>query len=355
VEFFFSPDGADSFPVICTAVTGDTGPGVEPSEVTYIDGFLVPGAMHSEIERKQATWDASVDWDQNFTDRGRIMIKATYGNQPTGFPGLDINGSEFGPGNPAPTHIVPSADNLEMIWVDPGSFVFGSPLSEAGRDTDEVEHNVTLTEGYYLGKFELTQGQYEAVMTGHSGPLSHEPSGRYGSPSYQTLPVENVSWHDVQVFLSRLNNLESANIPAGWAYVLPTEAQWEYACRAGTNTAYPWGDDINSSFANYNWDGGWDWGNDVQETMHVGQFPPNAWGFYDMHANVAEWTADLYGNYPNGSVTDPTGDPSGSWPVVRGGSWKFDAMGIRSAKRVSHDPSSRFDDFGFRLALIKIQ
>ena len=93
VEFFFSPDGGQSFPVICTAMMGDAGAGVEPSEVTYIDGYLVPGAMHIEQERKQATWDASVDWDQNFTERGLIRIKATYGDQPTGFPGLDGNGT----------------------------------------------------------------------------------------------------------------------------------------------------------------------------------------------------------------------------------------------------------------------
>jgi hypothetical protein len=225
VEFFFSSDGGVTFPVACTAVTGDAGPGVE-----YGVG-------------KTAVWDAAQDWNQNFTDRGRIMVKATYGDQPTGFPGMDGNGSGSGPGNPpSPTHIVPSADNLEMIWVDPGTFMMG----QVG--VVEPVHEVTLTEGFYLGKFEVTQAQYEAVMTGNADGLSASPSNFDGYPSY---PVEQVSYDDVQVFLSRLNNLESANIPAGWAYGLPTEAQWEYACRAGTTTDYSWGDDINASQANY--------------------------------------------------------------------------------------------------------
>ena len=145
-----------------------------------------------------------------------------------------------------------SANNLEMIWVDPGTFTMGSPVSEAGREDDETEHNVTLTRGFYLGKYEVTQAQYEAVMTGVAGDLNATPSKWHGFPN---RPVEQVSWEDLQVFLSRLNE-QSDNLPKGWAYTLPTEAQWEHACRAGTNSVYSWGNDINSSHANYNWDGG---------------------------------------------------------------------------------------------------
>ena len=314
VEFFFSYDGGVTFPVACTAVTGDAGPGVE-----YGVG-------------KNAVWDAAQDWDQNFTDRGRIMIKATYGNQPTGFPGLDTNGSGFSHENPAPIHIVPSADNLEMIWVEPGTFMMG----QVG--VAEPVHEVTLTEGFYLGKFEVTQDQYQMVMANNAEGLSDSPSNFGGYPNY---PVERVSWDDVQVFLSQLNNLESANIPAGWAYVLPTEAQWEYACRAGTTTYYSWGNDINASRANYN--------EVLAETTNVGEYQPNSWGFFDMHGNVFEWTADWYGSYSNGSVIDPLGMASGSYRVFRGGSWLDPGMDLGSAVRLNYIPGIRGDILGFRV------
>ena len=128
-----------------------------------------------------------------------------------------------------------SSVNLEMIWVEPGTFTMGSPVSEVGRDDDETEHNVTLTQGFYLGKYEVTQAQYEAVMTGNKEGLSATPGWFSGNPNG---PVENISWEDVQIFLQRLNEQQADNLSAGWSYVLPTEAQWEYACRAGTNTAY---------------------------------------------------------------------------------------------------------------------
>jgi sulfatase modifying factor 1 len=145
--------------------------------------------------------------------------------------------------------------------------------------------------------------------------------------------VEQVSYGAVQVFLSRLNNLESANIPAGWAYVLPTEAQWEYACRAGTTTNYSWGDDINASQANYN-------DSNNSRPLNVGQYAPNPWGFYDMHGNVWEWTADwgrpLNGawSYPTDNpVVDPIGPASGRGRVQRGGSWSRGGALMQSAFR----------------------
>ena len=121
----------------------------------------------------------------------------------------------------------------------------------------------------------MTQAQYEAVMTGNSDSLSAKPSTGQTTP---TVPVEKVSWDDIQKFLTRLNAQEAGNIPEGWAYVLPTEAQWEYACRAGTTTAYSWGDTITTSDANYN--------NTIGQTTDVGQYSANPWGFFDMHGNV---------------------------------------------------------------------
>ena len=161
---------------------------------------------------------------------------------------------------------------MEMIWVEPGSFTMGQGMRVA-----TPEHNVTLTKGFYLGKYEVTQAQYEAVMTGNTDGLSATPSNW---PNNADRPVEQVSWDDIQKFLTRLNAQEAGNIPAGWAYVLPTEAQWEYACRAGTTTAYSWGDSITTSNANYS-DSGY------SQTRDVGLYSANPWGFFDMHGNVS--------------------------------------------------------------------
>jgi formylglycine-generating enzyme required for sulfatase activity len=245
---------------------------------------------------------------------------------------------------------------LDMLWVEPGTFTMGSPTTEAGRQADrEDEHNVTLTKGFYLGKYEVTQAQYEAVMTGNSDGLSATPSNWPNNPN---RPVEKVSWDDAQIFLTRLNAQQSGNIPAGWAYVLPTESQWEYACRAGTTTMYSWGNDINSSRANYNWDGAYNTGNDFKQTRDVGQYAANPWGFFDMHGNVWEWTADWsQAAYPTGNpVLDPTGPESGEdFRVFRGGSWVYGGSILRSAKRNGFEPSDRSSELGFRVGFQKSQ
>ena len=246
------------------------------------------------------------------------------------------------PSSERSTHVVQSAANLEMLWVEPGTFTMGSPTGETGRLSDETEHNVTLTKGFYLGKYEVTQAQYEAVMTGNTNGLSATPSQYSGNPN---RPVEKVSWDDVQIFLTRLNASEQAagRLPAGWSYVLPTESQWEYACRAGTTTAYSWGNTIAPSNANYASSG-------IGQTANVGQYAANPWGFFDMHGNVYEWTADRYGTYPTGNpVIDPPGAASGSSRVHRGGSWGNDGAYLRSARRLNNIPSLRYDRLGFRV------
>ena len=245
----------------------------------------------------------------------------------------------------SPNHFVDSAKDLEMIWVESGTFTMG----QTGVTNAEPEHNVTLTKGFYLGKYEVTQAQYEAVMTGNSVGLSATPSNWPNNPN---RPVEKVSWEDIQVFLTRLNSQEAGNIPAGWAYVLPTEAQWEYACRAGTTTAYSWGATITSSNANYNWDGGPNDGADFQQTRDVGHYSANPWGFFDMHGNAWEWTADAWGAYASGAQIDPFNDgATGSKRVYRGGSWYQPNTVLRSASRsATAVASSRLSDISFRLA-----
>jgi formylglycine-generating enzyme required for sulfatase activity len=254
----------------------------------------------------------------------------------------DVNGSlhdgnysvvvsnDFGSVTSTPTALqvdgTPSAHtvasiSMEMIFCPPGTFTMGSPTSETGRGTDETQHQVTLTNGFYLGKYEVTQAQYQTVMNGNSEGLNADPSQFKGS----NRPVEKASWEDAQIFLTRLNSIEQSagRLPNGWKYVLPTEAEWEYACRAGTTTAYSWGNDINSSRANYNWDGGGNDGNDSKQTVNIGQFSANPWGFFDMHGNVREWVHDWKANYLTGAQTDPEGPASGSVRVIRGGSWIY--------------------------------
>ncbi|MDC3336189.1 SUMF1/EgtB/PvdO family nonheme iron enzyme, partial [Opitutales bacterium] len=243
----------------------------------------------------------------------------------------------------SPTHTVDlnSTIALEMIWVEPGTFTMGSPGTEEGRNNNETEHNVTLTEGFYLGKYEVTQAQYEAVMTGNTNGLSATPSRFSGNPN---RPVEKVSWDDIQVYLKHLNEQNADNIPAGWAYVLPTEEEWEYACRAGTDTAYSWGDSITLQNANYYEDS---LSYHDQSTKDVGQYLPNAWGFYDMHGNVIEWTNGL-------SMVGPEQDPTLIVPVeqriYRGGAFNSGKQSLRSAYRIDQFPSVSGHQIGFRLA-----
>ena len=184
--------------------------------------------------------------------------------------------------------------------------------------------------------------KYEAVMIGNTNGLSATPSQFGGNPN---RPVEKVSWNDVQIFLARLNALGGGQPAAGWTYVLPTEAQWEYACRAGTITAYSWGTTMTAENAN------WNHGGDLNQTVDIGQFSANKWGFFDMHGNVWEWTADRWAAYPTGNpVIDPIGPASGWNRVRRGGGWGSDEAALRSAQRNVTPPNELYISVGFRLA-----
>jgi formylglycine-generating enzyme required for sulfatase activity len=274
-----------------------------------------------------------------------VVVSNDFGSVTSALTSLQVDGTPS-------AHTVASI-NMEMIFCPPGTFMMGSPTSESGRGTDETQHQVTLTNGFYLGKYEVTQAQYQTVVNGNSEGLSADPSQFKG----RNRPVEKVSWADAQVFLAQLNVIEQSagRLPTGWKYVLPTEAQWEYACRAGTTTAYSWGNDINSSQANYNWDGVAYDGNDSKQTVEVGQFSANPWGFFDMHGNVFEWVYDWKANYLTGDQTDPEGSASGSARVRRSGSWNLDFKSLRSANRESVHPNYRHTNTGFRVAFQVVQ
>ena len=229
--------------------------------------------------------------------------------------------------------------NLVMLWCKPGTFMRGSPNGEAGRYDDETHHEVTLTKGFYLGKYEVTQEQWEKVM-------GSNPSNFKGA----TLPVEKVFWDDTMEFCKKLtqNEKKAGRLPEGSTYTLPTEAQWEYACRAGTTTAYSFGDEITPKQANFS--------RNVDQTTAVGIYPANAWGFHDLHGNVWEWCSDWYGSdlyaYDrSGKVSDPLGAPPGPGRVFRGGSWSNVGRSLRSANRNKGERNYRIKYLGFRLSL----
>jgi formylglycine-generating enzyme required for sulfatase activity len=243
-----------------------------------------------------------------------------------------------------------SSIGADMLWVKPGTFTMGSPSSEADRYDNEVQHQVTLTKGFWLGKHEVTQAQWQRVMG--SNPSEFKGADR---------PVEQVSWNDVTLFCKKLTEMEkrAGRLPAGMAYQLPTEAQWEYACRAGARSAYSFGGVSGElyRYANYadrNTDYDWsDKSHDdgFENTSPVGNYSANAWGFHDMHGNVWEWCADWYGDYPSGAVRDPVGPADGSIRVGRGGSWDNSANNARCAPRFRADPAYSFINLGFRLSL----
>ncbi|MDA9962627.1 formylglycine-generating enzyme family protein [Opitutales bacterium] len=246
--------------------------------------------------------------------------------------------------SPAPVNLSTSAAegkafviadlSMEMLWIKPGTFEMGSPSSEKDRDDDETPHMVTLTQGFYLGKHEVTQSQWEKVSG--SNPTHFKGGDR---------PVEKVSWPDVTSFCNKLTASErmAGRLPAGMTYQLPTEAQWEYACRAGTKTSFSFGDELTSDQANIR--------GSPRETTDVGQYAANPWGFHDMHGNVWEWCADWYGAYPTGAGRDPVGPADGSYRVNRGGSWLSTASYARSAIRNRRGPANSNYILGFRLSL----
>jgi formylglycine-generating enzyme required for sulfatase activity len=246
----------------------------------------------------------------------------------------------------------PGADKPFSIWREPvtgsefvrlpaGRFRMGSGPEEPGsvaEAADETPHEVVLSHGFWIGRTEVTQEQWQEVMG--SNPSQFPSCG-------PKCPVETVSYDDIQQFLARLERRSP-----GSRFRLPTEAEWEYACRAGTTTPFSTGRNLTTAQANY--DGrypyqGFPRGRFPGHPVPVASYPPNPWGLYDMHGNVWEWCEDWYGPYPQGQVTDPRGAVAGARRVIRGGSWYFNADSSRCALRYTHAPSDSGFSLGFRL------
>jgi formylglycine-generating enzyme required for sulfatase activity len=227
-------------------------------------------------------------------------------------------------------------------WCPAGTFMMGSPENEVERESNETQHQVTLTHGFWLLETPVTQAMWEGVMGGVSSAFRGK-----------NFPVECVSWEECQAYIEKLNSLKPA--PSGYRFSMPTEAQWEYACRAGTTTPFHFGSQLNGDKANCA--GNFPYGTELKgkslsRTSEVGAYPANAWGLHDMHGNVWEWCLDWKGDYPNGNVTDPVGASTGSERMLRGGSWCSSAGVCRSAYRFACVPSDSHWVVGFRLSLV---
>ena len=250
---------------------------------------------------------------------------------------LELISSEEDTGLP---NTISNSIGMTFALIPAGVFMMGSPEDEPGRDAEREQiHEVTLTQPYYIQTTAVTQKQWEKIMG--SNPSSFKEDGL-------NCPVEKVSWNNAQEFIKKLNMQEDTD-----KYRLPTEAEWEHACRAGTSGPFYFGKCLSTDQANY--DGnypleGCPAGEFRKKTMPVGSFVPNSYGLYDMHGNVRDWCQDWFGDYPDKSVQDPTGPEKGDFRVLRGGSWFSFAGNCRSADRSRLRPTDRFDYAGFRLA-----
>jgi formylglycine-generating enzyme len=247
---------------------------------------------------------------------------------------------------------------VKLCWCPPGRFIMGSPPGEPERRLDETQVEVTLTRGFWIGKYEVTQAQWKRVVSDFPGPLS--------AGAGDDFPVYNINFAEAEGFCRKLTEKARAvgDLPKDWEFRLPTEAQWEYACRAGTTTATAFGDRLSSKQANfqgrpYN---GAEAGPSLQRAARVGSYPANPWGLHDMHGNVFEWCRDWYhATRPGGTDPDlyaarPTAvvnRTGGGSRVRRGGCWADHGWPCRSAVRVPFEPERRADHIGFRVVAVK--
>lgn len=222
--------------------------------------------------------------------------------------------------------LVESALGMKLIWCPPNTFIMGA------GDMESPNRSITLTEGFYLGKYEVTHEEYRKVTNKIHNHYSKGPK----------KPV-NVTWHEAVSFCLKLNKKEK--LPKDWKFSLPTEAEWEYACRAGTNTKYAFGDLLTNDQAGFR--------PGIRDVVDVGSYPPNYWGFFDMHGNVWEWCQNWRGPYPQNDEIDPTGPPQGTLKALRGGGFMDTAERLSSSHRGEKEPSYGSGTYGFRVALKK--
>ena len=326
------------------------------------DGAVKSGGPYT------VTWDAAKDESGFNSSAFEVKIHAMAGLAPYMVVNLENGSVRY---SAKPPNLDDDTCRTTELWlrvIMPGTFTMGSPSDELGRDSDETQHEVTLTHIFYIGVFEVTQRQWELVKNA-------KPSYFSNDAYYATRPVEGVSYNMIRG--------TGSNVGAGWptyghavdadsflgvlqartglVFDLPTEAEWEYACRAGTTTALNSGKNLTSSdsdanmteIGRYRYNGGSVYSTTCTPeygTAKVGSYPPNAWGLYDMPGNVWEWCLDWYNSdYGTAAVMDPAGPSAGSNRVLRGGCWGNDAHDCRSARRIKYSPSYYGRNYGFRV------
>jgi formylglycine-generating enzyme required for sulfatase activity len=250
---------------------------------------------------------------------------------------------------------------IKLRWCPPGKFLMGSPPNEPERRPGENQVEVTLTKGFWMAKFEATQGDWRRVMGALPGEFTAE------LPAGDDYPVGNVNFAETEAFCRKLTELarQADTLPNDWEFRLPTEAQWEYACRAGTTTATSFGNQLSSKQANFRGKpyNGAEPGPSLKMAAKVGSYPPNAWGLYDMHGNIYEWCRDWYHNRLPGGIDPDLHDAKATATrsehgdvsrARRGGCWADDGWPLRSAFRLRFEPERRYDHIGFRVVVVKL-
>jgi formylglycine-generating enzyme required for sulfatase activity len=259
---------------------------------------------------------------------------------------------------PGRGELLTNSVGLQLVRLPAGKFLMGSPPDEEGRSANEVQHEVELRHSYYMGVYAVTQEEYRAVMGQNPSWFSAHAWGKDAVKGVDTsrFPVENLSWQEAVDFCRTLSERPEEKILSR-LYRLPTEAEWEYACRGGAReiTPFHFGRALSSKQANFDGKypyGGADPGPFLERPTSVGSYSPNAFGLYDMHGNVAEWCADWYGKYPEGPCRDPKGPANGSQRVLRGGAWFLHGRYCRSAVRMKYPPQECYYSVGFRVVLV---
>jgi formylglycine-generating enzyme required for sulfatase activity len=241
--------------------------------------------------------------------------------------------------------------SIQLCWCPPGKFIMGSPRTEPQRRPDEDQVEVTLTKGFWTAKYETTQSQWKRAMGKLPGPLTEQ------LPEGDDYPVGNVNFVEAEAYCSKLTDLgrQSAELPDDWEFRLPTEAQWEYACRAGTTTATAFGDKLSSKQANFKGEpyNGAEPGPSLNRIAKVGSYPANPWGLHDMHGNTFEWCRDWYHPQLPGGVDPDLHEAVATSRVHRGGCWADEGWPCRSAFRLRFEPEWRYDHIGFRVVLVQ--
>jgi len=298
------------------------------------DGFAVRDVA-KQVSRVTHVANEQIGRDESSSESAQLTpAQAGVGSSlPSSTPDETDPGQALIAGNGELVHPVQTnnsqATPLELVWIPPGTFLMGSSPYEKSRGRYEgPETSVAISYGFWLGKYEVTTWQYQDT----AGRLPTMWVALQLEDKRNDLPVTNVTWQEAMNFCRLLTQREreAATLPHGYAYRLPTEAEWEYACRAGTNTRFSFGDDPDYlAIASYAWFAS----NSEGRAHSVGGKLPNPWGLYDMHGNVSEWCLDWLGDYPGGAVTNPLGTIPGSVFALRGGTFHFEAYGCRSAHR----------------------